>query len=187
MKLLKTLAAVTALVGCSGIGQAQSLVLGDGLARQCYVDAVTGNPGRASAIARCEAALRRVGMSKIHRASTLVNLGILQMRAGQYPESLASYEASLEVAPGSPEALINRGAVMIYLGRHEEAVSDLSRAIELGTSKLPEALYNRALAYEQLEDFESAYRDLTRAIELKPNFESALNTLSRYSVQDVTE
>ncbi len=187
MNSLKTLAIVAAAAGLSGIGQTQSLVFGDGLARQCYVDAVSGNPGRASSIARCQTALQRVGMSKIHRASTLVNLGILQMRAGQHDEALAALDKSLDIAPGSPEALINRGAVMIYLGRHEEAISDLTQSIELGTSKLPEALYNRALAYEKLGAFEKAYDDLTRAIELRPDFEEAQNTLSRYSVQDVSE
>ena len=187
MKLIKTLAMVSAVAGLSGAVDAQSLVLGDGLARQCYVDAISGNPGRASSIARCRTALQRVGMSRVHRAATLVNLGILQMRAGHHEEAQTAFDKSLDIAPGSPEALINRGAVMIYLGRHEESVIDLTQSIDLGTSKLPEALYNRALAYEKLERFEDAYRDLTRAIELKPDFEEALNTLSRYSVQEVTE
>jgi len=183
MKTINTLAATIAWIGLAGIGNAQSLVLGDGMARQCYVDAVTGNPGRSSAIARCQAALRRIGMTKVHRASTLVNLGILQMRAGDYENALGSYDKSLNVAPGSPEALINRGAVLIYLDRNDEAIDNLTRSIELGTKKLPEALYNRALAYEKLEQFELAYNDLTRALELKPDFEAAERTVSRYTVQ----
>jgi tetratricopeptide (TPR) repeat protein len=187
MKILPALAAISTAIVFSGTGHAQSLVLGDGLGRQCYVDAVSGNPGKARAIARCEAALKNIGMSRLNRASTWVNLGILQMRAGQYDESLSSYDQSLEIAPDSPEALINRGAALIYMNRNEEAVENLTRSIDLGTKKLPEALYNRALAYEKLEQYENAYYDLKRALELKPHVEAAHNVISRYSVEEVTE
>ncbi len=186
MTALKTLAAATALIALAGAGQAQSLVLGDGLARQCYVDAVSGNEGRANAIARCKTALRRIGMTTTHRAATYVNLGILQMRAGFHEEALDSYDQSLEIAPGSPEALINRGAVMIYLGRHDEAIANLTESIELETSKMAEALYNRALAYHALEQYENAYYDLQNALELEPDFEAAQQAISRYTVEEVS-
>lgn len=187
MKLIRAIAGITALVALSGTANAQSLVLGDGLARQCYVDAVSGNQGKQRAIARCKAALRNVGMSKLNRASTWVNLGILQMRSGAYEESLVSYDRSLGIAPDSPEALINRGAALIYLDQPSEAIDNLTRSIELGTKKLPEALYNRALAYEKLEQYENAYFDLKRALELKPDFEAAERVLSRYSVEDAEQ
>jgi tetratricopeptide (TPR) repeat protein len=187
MKLVRSFALTTALLALSGVGNAQSLVLGDGLARQCYVDAVTGNKGQSRAIARCEAALRNIGMSRLNRASTWVNLGILQMRAGDYEESLESYDKSLKIAPDSPEALINRGAALIYLDRNEEAVIDLTRSVDLGTKRLPEALFNRALAYEKLEQFENAYYDLQKAVALKPKFDAAEKALSRYSVEEVAQ
>lgn len=187
MKFIRAIAAISTGLAFTGIGHTQSLVLGDGLARQCYIDAVTGNPGKDRAIARCEAALRNVAMSRLNRASTWVNLGILQMRSGDYENAMESYDKSLKIAPDSPEALINRGAALIYMGRNEEAIGDLTRSMDLGTKKLPEALYNRALAYEQLSEFEKAYNDLNRALELKPDFEAARLTLSRYSVETVTE
>nr|WP_070959135.1 tetratricopeptide repeat protein [Hyphomonas sp. Mor2] len=187
MKIVRTLTAISALIALSGAGQAQSLVLGDGLARQCYVDAVTGNPGKNRAVARCKAALNNIGMSRLNRASTWVNLGILQMRAGDHEESLKSYDQSLKIAPDSPEALINRGAALIYMGRNQEAIENLTRSIDLGTKKLPEALYNRALAYENLDQFEKAYFDLKQALTLKPDFEAAQRTISRYSVEDVDQ
>lgn len=186
MTALKSFAAAAALIALAGAGQAQSLVLGDGLARQCYVDAISGNEGRANAIARCKTALRRVGMTRVHRAATYVNLGILQMRAGFHDDALKSYDRSLNIAPGSPEALINRGAVMIYLGRNEEAIADLTESIELDTSKMAEALYNRAIAYHALEQYESAYFDLKEALELEPDFEEAQNAISRYTVEEST-
>lgn len=187
MKLARPLAAISAAIAFSGIGQAQSLVLGNGLGRQCYVDAMSGNPGKDNAIARCEAALKNISMSRLNRASTWVNLGILQMRAGRYDDSLASYDQSLKIAPDSPEALINRGAALIYMNRNQDAIEALTRSIDLGTRKLPEALYNRALAYEKLEHYEDAYYDLKRALELKPDFEAAQNVISRYSVEDVSQ
>lgn len=187
MKFVRSLALTTAVLGLAGVGHTQSLVLGDGLARQCYVDTVSGNPGKARAISRCKAALKNVSLSKLNRASTWVNLGILQMRSGDYERSMQSYDKSLTIAPDSPEALINRGAALIYLDRSEDAIVDLTKSIELGTRKLPEALYNRALAYEKLEQFENAYFDLQRAIELKPNFVVAENALARYSVEEVAE
>lgn len=187
MKLAKSLALSSAVLVFAGAAHSQSLVLGDGLARQCYVDAVSGNPGQSRAIARCEAALRNIGMSKLNRASTWVNLGILQMRSGAYEQSLESYDKSLSIAPDSPEALINRGAALIFLDRNAEAVADLTRSIEIGTKKLPEALYNRALAYEKLEQLENAYIDLQKAVALKPDFDAAQNALSRYSVQTVED
>jgi len=163
---------------------AQSLVIGDGGAQECYYSVKHGDPGRASTIKKCTTALKDPNLSKKDEAATHVNLGILLMRAKQYDASRAQYKRAIEMQPKLSEAYINYAANLIYLGDFAEAISASNKGIELGTNKMPEALYNRAMAYDNMKRYDEAYADLKKALTLRPDWAPALRAIDNYEVTE---
>jgi len=161
---------------------AQSLVIGDGGAQECYYSVKHGDPGRTSTIKKCKLALRDPHLSKQDEAATHVNLGILLMRDNKYDDARAQYKKAIEMQPKLSEAYINYAANLIYIGDFEEAVMASNKGIELGTKKMPEALFNRAMAYDHLKQYNKAYGDLKKALELRPDWKPALRAIGNYEV-----
>ena len=65
---------------------------------------------------------------------------------------------------------MNRGNSKQHLGRHEEAVADFDRTIEL-ESNWAEAYHHRGLSKSALGREDEAVADFDRAIELNPDLE----------------
>jgi tetratricopeptide (TPR) repeat protein len=65
-----------------------------------------------------------------------------------------------------------RGFANIGLGEYDQAIRDLSTAIELDPKEVG-PYYNRGLAYTKLRQHAEALQDYSRAIELDPKFEAA--------------
>lgn len=162
--------------------KAQIIVGGEGDAYRCYMKTKLGDKGRAATIKLCESALDDKALVRKERAATLVNLGILRMRLGEYDAALADYDQALTLNNRLAEVHINRGASLIYLGRPSEAITSLTKSLKLGTKKKPEALFNRAMAYEATGDLKAAYYDLRDALALRPDWEPASRMMSRFSV-----
>jgi len=161
---------------------AQVVVMGNSEARSCYQSALTDPNGRNSSIKHCKTALSDGGLSPKDRAATYVNQGILQMRSGDFTEAMEAYDKAIKIKPSLAEAHINRGACLIYLGRAEEAIPVLTSAIEAEDDHKADALYNRAIAYDRMGEIKSAYLDFKKALELRPNWEPALDALTRFQV-----
>ena len=66
----------------------------------------------------------------------------------------------------------NRGATYINLSRHDEALRDLSQAIELDPNDAL-AYSNRGLTHHGLQQYEAALADYNRAIRLAPGYAPA--------------
>jgi tetratricopeptide (TPR) repeat protein len=66
----------------------------------------------------------------------------------------------------------NRGVTYYGLKKHERAIEDYNKAIELNPN-YAEAYNNRGNAYGGLNEHEMAISDYNRAIELNPNFAGA--------------
>ena len=88
--------------------------------------------------------------------------------------SWASCARTVELAPGYGYAYNNRAWAYYFLGRYDEALSDLDRALELGPVDGP-AYYARAIVHEQLGRYDEAIEDYTSAIELDPEYALAYN------------
>ncbi len=161
---------------------AQSSVFGDSGGAQCYQRVSSGDMGRPMTLRDCQKALKSPSLTFEDKAATHVNLGILYMRAGQNEKARIQFSAALTMTPRLPEAYINDSAALIYLGNHQEAVSAINHAIELGTTKMPEALYNRSMAYHHLKEYRKAYKDLKQALVLRPDWGPALLSLEKYDV-----
>jgi peroxiredoxin len=94
-----------------------------------------------------------------------VELAMLQLSKGQNGQALAIVDEALEAAPGDPRGLGAKGMALTRLGRREEGISHLRRAIEAGASE-PVFYYELALGIEKEQGAESASPYYRRGLEL---------------------
>jgi tetratricopeptide (TPR) repeat protein len=180
-KLLLVGVALAGVTLVSAPAEASVKVIGGGLGRQCYEYARAGHASD-SGIEVCNQALAERSLSEEDRAATLVNRGILQMYAKQNQLALESYESALRLNPNLAEAYVNKGVVLVNLGRDSEAVAAASQALELKTERPEIAYYTRGVAHEMLGNMRAAYRDYRQASELKPEWQEPQTQLQRFSV-----
>ncbi|MEM6946835.1 MAG: tetratricopeptide repeat protein [Pseudomonadota bacterium] len=132
----------------------------------------------------CTRALESETMTRVNRAATYVNRGIIRMRAGRHAAALRDYERAIGLQDELGEAFLNKGAAHILMGDHGAAVVALDRAIDLDTNDLHAAHYNRALAREQSGDVTGAYYDFKTASELRPEWPLPQRQLERFTVTE---
>ncbi len=89
---------------------------------------------------------------------------LAESNANQVLEQLVSPKTDLEY--------FTKGNVNIYLKKSDEAIADLSKAIELNPD-FAAAYHNRGLLYQGKKQDDQAISDLTKAIEINPNFSTA--------------
>lgn len=89
---------------------------------------------------------------------------------------LLKQEAGLIVRNGRKhlfaQAYYNRGVTYNDLGKHDLAIRDYTKAIELRPD-FAEAYYNRGVTYNDLGKHALAVRDCNRVIDLRPNYPKA--------------
>ncbi len=175
--------AALAAAATATAASAQVFVIGGGLAKDCYEDALRGNYQYRSAEETCSRALREETMSRSNRAATYVNRGVIRMRGGDYDTALEDYGKAVELEPDLGAAYLNEGAAHIYRKDFASALEPLNKAITLGTTDVFAAYYNRAIARENTGDVPGAYYDFQKALELKPDWELAERQLKRFTVQ----
>jgi len=171
----------------AAFAQYAAQVFGSGYARDCYEAVKDRKHDAVKALQTCDVALEQEQISERNRAATHVNRGILFMRGGQHDRAMADYRKGLAIAPGMPEAEINLGAALYYLGRFEEAVAALDRGIAVeNIVARAAAYYNRAIALEQLGRVEQAYSDYKTALRLDPDLAPAQRQLQRFRLVPVS-
>ena len=104
------------------------------------------------------------------------------MYAKELDLALATYEDALKVNPDLAEAYVNKGIVLVNLGRDAEAVAASSRALELNPARPELAYYTRGVANEMLGNTRAAYNDYRQAAALKPEWQEPQTQLQRFSV-----
>ena len=157
---------------------AHMIVIGGGLAMDCFKAAEYGL-GRDTAM--CDRALDEPMISR-DRAATYVNRSVLRLRGNDANGALADCESSIRINSQLGEAFVNRGAALMTLGRHTEAIESLSHGIALGVRKMHFAYYDRAMAREDVGDVKGAYEDYKRALQAEPTFTLAEQQLRRFKV-----
>lgn len=180
MKRLLGCVAVALIV--AGMANAQAIVIGGGLAKDCFFAVAGDTQNFTSTDNLCTRALEEETMTRSNRAATYVNRGILRMRAGQLDSALEDYERAISLQEDLGAAYLNRGAALIFADDFVGALEALNRAIELDTQDLHAAYYNRAIAREQSGDVTGAYYDFLQAKELNPDWDLVDRQLSRFSV-----
>jgi len=182
MRALKFALALGAVgvVASAGPSQAVTIVIGGGLATECYATAEYGDAFTAFDI--CTRALSNQALSVRDRAATYVNRSVIRLRVRDYSGAVADCDQSIQRWPQLSEPYVNRGAALINMDRAQEALRDLDTAITKGLEKVHLAYYNRGLAKEKLNDARGAYADYRKALELDPNFTLASEQLQRFLV-----
>ena len=166
----------------SGSSQAAVTVLGNGLARTCFLAAEFGGGSAEEGVKACSDALEQMALPVRDRAATLVNRGILYSRLDEPQMAIADYDKGIAMEPSLGEAYVDRGASLIVLSRYDEAVQDIDKGIAMGSNRLQIAYYDRGIAQEALGNVRAAYEDYKKATEIDPEFTLASSELARFRV-----
>jgi tetratricopeptide (TPR) repeat protein len=145
----------------------------------CYEAANSGRHDARSMTA-CHNALRSEMLTGAESAATLVNRGIMLLRANDVAGAKADFEAALRLDPEQGEAWLGKGIVEWQSGNSQAAFQPLDRAIKLRPRRLAVAYYVRGLANEQQGNLRAAYADLVRAQALDPRWADPASQLQRY-------
>jgi tetratricopeptide (TPR) repeat protein len=181
MRVLNAVSALTLLgaVCTATAANAVVLVVGGGAGSQCYATAEYGDPYKAFDI--CTRALSDQEMSVRDRAATYINRSVVRLRVHDWSGALGDVDLAIARVSSIGEAYVNRGAALLNLGRTQDAVTDLNKAITIGLDKVHLAYYNRGLAKEKMNDTRGAYADYRKALDLDPTFTMAADELKRFS------
>jgi len=87
------------------------------------------------------------------------NLGVLEVRRGQYPAALASFQRAFQGDPTDPDFSFNLGVALWYLQRYPEAVKALEEAVRANAEDM-EAHTLLAAVSEKLGDKARESREL---------------------------
>lgn len=92
-----------------------------------------------------------------------VNRGFLQFNLGHFEEAINDYGAALPYAPANvqPMVLNNRAGAFLKLGKPEEALADLNKALEISPN-YAKGYETRAQVYQLLGQPERAQADLAK-------------------------
>ena len=96
--------------------------------------------------------------------------GDRKYKAGNYAGAIDDFNKLIEQYPANPSGYVRRSTARGKLGFHEEALKDVTKAIEIGTDD-PWAYNNHAVLLlkssgESPEHFEEALKSVSRAIEI---------------------
>lgn len=158
-------------------------VIGGGMARDCYEAVELKKVSADIALAVCDLAIEQENLTRANRAATLVNRGIIHMRAQRNERALRDFEKSLQLMPDLLEAKVNLGGALYGLKRYDDAMAALNEGVKTeAVNARAIGYYNRALTFEKLGNLQSAYEDFQRALETKPDFTQAVDQMSRFTV-----
>jgi tetratricopeptide (TPR) repeat protein len=104
-------------------------------------------------------------------ARAAMNCGAALLSADAPVEALTRLNEAIRLNPNDPMAFNNRGLAHHRLGNYEQALRDLSHAVQLGGANQVRAYNNRALTFIQLGRVDSALQDLSSAIGILPSYE----------------
>lgn len=160
--------------------RALSVIGSDAHARQC-ADAVGRGDVSDRTIELCTRALNYARITRESEINVLINRGVARMRRQENELALTDFDSVIAMEPRHAEALLNRGAALVQLGRHGEAVSAITQALGLGVAEPHKAYFNRGVARESLGDLRGAYEDYNTALEIQPDWGPANAELARFA------
>ncbi len=106
------------------------------------------------------------------------NLAAIYFESGRYEEAAAAFAELLQASPDNGALRASYGGALGALGRYDEALEQLSKAIELEPLN-PEPYHNRALIYEHRGDTEAAIAEYRNALRYRSDYAPSLQALHR--------
>lgn len=174
--------ALAAFVVTPGLAQANTLVIGNGLASDCSQEALKGRFD-AQVLELCNLAIETQALRREDAAKTFVNRGVIHLRRNSLANAEKDFASAERLRPDMPEVFVNRGAIRIRQRRFEEAVADITKGLAMEPWEPEKAYYNRALAQEAMGELQAAYNDFRKASQLKPDWEEPKKELARFIVE----
>ena len=159
--------------GALALAEAWEATGGGEGARHCAALAVLGLGEPDKAAERLEALAIRSRSSATARAAVFAQAGQAWLMAGQAGRSFAATTMALTLTPGDVDLLVDRAVALGSLGRYQEAVEDLDRALGLDPDRA-DAWVFRAASWRHLDQVDQAERDIVRALEADANNAEAL-------------
>ncbi len=104
---------------------------------------------------------------KLSEYERLVRDGTDYFETGDYKRAEEAFSKALELKPGEPGTLVNRGNARMMLGDLEGAMRDYNAAIRVDP-ELAHAYANRGILRDKNGDVEGAIADYRKALELNP-------------------
>lgn len=133
------------------------------------------------AVEMCSRAFVAERLTRQQQLAMLLNRGVIYLRRRDSALALADFDAAIQIDRRQAEAHQNRGAALIQLRRHGEAVSALTEALSLGVQDPHKSYFNRGAARESLGDLRGAYEDYNTALEIRPDWGPAEAELARFA------
>ncbi len=109
-----------------------------------------------------------------HRAQH--SIGIVHYTREEYDEALKAANRAVELRLGGADYRLQRGNVLVRLGRFEDGIRDYEEAIDLDPS-LTEAYYAVGIAQYNRHDYAEARRWLKQYLALAPEADNAEQAL----------
>ncbi len=106
------------------------------------------------------------------------NLAAIHFEAGRHREAAEAYSRLVAAAPDNAALRASFAGALGALGRYDEALAELTRAIELQPLNV-EAYHNRAVIYERRGEPEKAVADYRTAVRYNPQYEPSQQALVR--------
>lgn len=126
------------------------------------------------AIAEYEEAIRLTSDAPL-LAQTYANLGAAERALGEDDAAQKSFEQALQLNPNQFSAWFGLGALAEKQGKFDEAISDLSRSLELQPTA--QGFYELGRTYEQAGRIPPALDAYRQALQLAPDFPAAQQAL----------
>lgn len=123
------------------------------------------------------------GLKQLRSGRVQFNYGNVHLQAKRYEEALAVYERAITIDPADRDSLplFHAGQILIYQGRHKEAIDYLSRAISGFFSPLTmaeeEIWHDFALALWFNHDAEKSVQNFWNALTVNPAHTKSWNNL----------
>ena len=109
------------------------------------------------------------------------NLAWMMLKEGRHEEAAVIFADLVEADPDETALRTGLGTALGGLGREQEALAELGRALELDPLNIP-AYHNRGLVHERIGDIEAAIEDYRTAVRYKADYLPSLEALRRLGV-----
>jgi len=110
-----------------------------------------------------------------------IELAVALLKRGDFHAALETYDTAMQRFPESHMLWCNRGVVLLYWERYDEALEHFAEALRIKPNYIF-ALANMASTYECTHEFGKAAEAFQRLVELEPESAKAWNSLGLSSI-----
>lgn len=156
-------------------------VIGEDRNGRACLTAVAAGDSSDETLTACTRAMSYNRLTRAAERELLIDRGIVYLRRREGDLALADFDEVISRDRRNAEAHLNRGAALVQLNRHGEAIAAITEALGLGVLEPHKAYYNRGAAREALGDLRGAYEDFSTALEIQPDWGPANAELARFA------